>query len=619
MRIDGKRWARWQELLTASIITLFLVILLTCLFGYHYELNDDIMIKDLLSGSYTGTPGGYCIQILYPLGVIVAFFYRILRTVPWYGMILILAQYGSCFLIFDRTLKLVQRTVPKLCLLVTEALSILAYFSYALVNLQYSMTCAFLVGAALFLFVTTEVRLSVGEFLKHNIGTILLLVLAFCLRTEMFLLLSPFLAFAGLVYWTHQDKVDKRTFFEKDNLYRYGGFLAITILSLFLVWGVDHLAYSGNSWKEFRQLFDARTDLYDFYGIPDYDANADFYNGIGLDASEQVLLENYNYLLSPKVDAELMNQIVAYDRQQLQIGYFKVSLRQALTEYGYWSAGHKGGSILLVLALCYLLVAALGILDRQWGFLWKLPLLFGIRSVLWMYLILRGRYPDRITWGLLLVELCCLMYLLAQHLADRKQPITQLLTREDQLKRSLQNSRLDLGVSLGVAVILCLTLLIHLPGSMTQVREDKAYRQQTNTQWTQLQQYCEEHKGNLYFLDIYSTVKYSEPVWNSDKNRLKNYDYLGGWASKSPAEEKKLTKYGLSAFEGRELPQVAEGLVDSSHAYLIDYASHDISWLNSLYESRGISAQAVLTDQFGSEDGNLFNVYHIETINKKEE
>ena len=82
MRIDGKRWARWQELLTASITTLFLVILLTCLFGYHYELNDDIMIKDLLSGSYTGTPSGYCIQILYPLGVIVAFFYRIFRMLP---------------------------------------------------------------------------------------------------------------------------------------------------------------------------------------------------------------------------------------------------------------------------------------------------------------------------------------------------------------------------------------------------------------------------------------------------------------------------------------------------------------------------------------------------------
>ena len=418
MRIDGKRWARWQELLTAAITTLFLVILLTCLFGYHYELNDDIMIKDLLSGSYTGTPSGYCIQILYPLGVIVAFFYRMFRMLPWYGILLILAQYGSCFLIFYRTLKLVQRTVPKLSLLVTETLFILAYFSYALVNLQYSMTCAFLVGAALFLFVTTEARLSVGEFLKHNIGTILLLVLAFCLRTEMFLLLSPFLAFAGFAYWIHRDKVDKRTFSEKNNLYRYGGFLAVTILSLLLAWGVDQLAYSGSSWKEFRQLFDARTDLYDFYGIPDYDTNADFYTGIGLDESEQVLLENYNYLLSPKVDAELMNQIVAYDRQQLKIGYFRVSLRQALTEYGYWSVGHKGGSILPVLALCYFLVAALGILDRQWGFLWKLPLLLGIRSALWMYLILRGRYPDRITWGLLLVEFCCLMYLLAQHLAD---------------------------------------------------------------------------------------------------------------------------------------------------------------------------------------------------------
>lgn len=264
MRLDGKRWARWQEILTACITTLFLVILLTCLFGYHYELNDDIMIKDLLSGSYTGTPSGYCIQILYPLGVIVAFFYRMIRMLPWYGILLLIAQYGSCFLIFERTLKLVQRTVPKVSLLVTEAFLFLSLFSYALVNLQYSMTCAFLMGAALFLFVTTEVRLSVGEFLKHNIGTILLLVLAFCLRTEMFLLLSPFLAFAGFAYWLHRDKVDKRTFWEKDNLCRYGGFLAITALSLLLVWGMDWTAYSGNPWREFRQLFDARTQLYDF-------------------------------------------------------------------------------------------------------------------------------------------------------------------------------------------------------------------------------------------------------------------------------------------------------------------------------------------------------------------
>lgn len=619
MKIGEKRWARWQEILTACITTLFLVILLTCLFGYHYELNDDIMIKDLLSGSYTGTPSGYCIQMLYPLGVVVAFFYQIFRALPWYGILLILSQYGACFLLFERTLKLIPRTIPKISMLVTEFLTVLAYFSYALVNLQYSMTCAFLVGAALFLFVTTDIHLSVGGFLKHNVGTILLLVLAFCFRTEMFLLLSPFLAFAGFAYWTHRDKADKRTFLERDNLYRYGSFLVITLLSLVLVLGLDSLGYSGTSWKEFRQLFDARTDLYDFYGVPAYDGNEEFYTGIGLDASEQTLLENYNYLLSPKVTADLMNQIVAYDKQQLKIGYFKVPVKQALMNYGYWGATHQGGSIVLFLGLCYLVIAILGILDRQWGFLWKLPLLFGIRSVLWMYLMLRGRYPDRITWGLLFVELCCLLYLLAQHLADRKQPITQLLTREDQVKLDLQTSRLDLGISVGTAMVLCLVLLIHLPGSLGSTGEDKAYRQQVNTEWTQLQQYCAEHNNNLYFLDIYSTVKYSEPVWNGDRNRIKNYDYLGGWASKSPAEEKKLAKYGLSAFGGKELPQVAEGLVDSSHAYLIDYAAHDISWLNHLYETQGISAQAVLTDQFGAENGDLFNVYHIETINEEEE
>lgn len=619
MNLGEKRWARWQELLTACGATLFLAILLTCLFGYHYDLNDDIMIKDLLSGSYTGTPSGYCIQILYPLGVIVALFYRIFRSLPWYGILLILAQYGSCFLIFERTLKLIQRTVPKIGLLLTEFLLFLTYFSYVLVNLQYSMTCAFLMGAALFLFVTTDMRLTVGGFLRHNIGTILLLVLAFCLRTEMFLLLCPFLAFAGFLYWIHRDRMDKRTFFEKDNLYRYGGFLAMTVLSLLLAWGVDRLAYSGDSWKEFRQLFDARTDLYDFYGIPKYEENVDFYAGIGVDASKHTLLENYNYLLDSEVDADMLNRIVDYDRKQLGIGYFKVPPRQALTDYVYWNSERQGGTITLILGMLYILVAVLGMVDRQWGFLWKLPLLFGIRTVLWMYLILRGRYPERITWGLLFVECCCLLYLMAQHLADRKQPITQLLTREDQIRQNERNSRRDFGVSVGTAAVLCLVILTQLPGSLISVKENKEYRQQVNREWAQLQQYCEEHENNLYFLDIYSTVKYSEPVWSKDRNHLKNYDYLGGWASKSPAEEIKLGKYGLSAFDGNALPQVADGLVDSSCAYLIDYTQHDISWLNEYYKACGIAAQAVLTDQFGADTGDLFSVYHIETSKEEEE
>jgi len=618
MNLGTGRREKWQDLLSAGIAVGMLIALLSILFGYHYEMNDDVVIKDILSGSYTGTPDGHCIQMLYPIGVLVAYLYRIARGIPWYGLFLLVAQFGACFLIFYRSLRLVHRRVRKSAVLLIEYVLIFTYFSYWLVNLQYSMTCAFLVAAAILSFVSTDTDCAPMEFIWYNIGTVLLLVLAFCVRTEMMLLLCPFVAFAVLVYWCGRDRVERRFFFEADNLLRYGGFLVVLALGMTLVWGIDRLAYSDGQWAEFRKLFDARTQLYDFYGVPDYAGNETFYDNAGIGEAGQALLDNYNYLLNENVDSNLLEQIVSYDREQLGVGYFKVPLREGFLEYVYWHVGHFGASVLPAVALLYVLLVLMGVFDRQWGLLWKLPLLFVIRSALWMYLILRGRCPERIAFGLLLVEAVCLIYLLVQHLVSREHPVRGLLTKADRSRLALRSSRQDLFVTIGVTVVLCGVMLLFLPGQLRALKEEKESRNTVNAEWQQLQEYCASSPSVLYLLDVYSTVDYSEKVWSGDSNRMKNYDYAGGWASKSPLQEEKLSRWGLSAFSEQSVPQVAEGIVDSGRVFWVSRRERPVDWLAAWYTFQGMNVQAVSVDKFGGKSGDFFMVYRLESISEEE-
>ena len=44
------------------MLALFLPIVFR--FDFYYDLNDDVLIKDILSGVYTGTPEGRTMQLL---------------------------------------------------------------------------------------------------------------------------------------------------------------------------------------------------------------------------------------------------------------------------------------------------------------------------------------------------------------------------------------------------------------------------------------------------------------------------------------------------------------------------------------------------------------------------
>lgn len=57
--------------------------------GIFFEMNDDKLIMEILSGVQTGGPDAHAEFINYFLALPISLLYRISKGVPWYGLCLI--------------------------------------------------------------------------------------------------------------------------------------------------------------------------------------------------------------------------------------------------------------------------------------------------------------------------------------------------------------------------------------------------------------------------------------------------------------------------------------------------------------------------------------------------
>ena len=153
---DDRTGTKAAKVCGAFAFTVLLALLFAYLFDFYYDLNDDTMIKDILSGAYTGRPSGYCIQMLYPLAWCIALCYRAIPTVPWYGLFLCLCQFGVVFLISVRLLFIAKRMRTGFLALGVEAALIIGLFLREIVVIQYSVTAGICMAGAVFLFLTAK-------------------------------------------------------------------------------------------------------------------------------------------------------------------------------------------------------------------------------------------------------------------------------------------------------------------------------------------------------------------------------------------------------------------------------------------------------------------------------
>lgn len=567
-----------------SVLAMGLVVCLFFVAGFffdlYYDLNDDVLIKDIVSGAYTGTPDAHSIQMLYPISFLISLFYRVIPALPWMGIFLC-GAHGLCFyLIAKRSLTFVESIKNKVCLLFIEAVLILTLFLWEIVMVQYTITAALLAACACFLVFTSEKKDKAHDFWKEQAGAVLLVILAFNVRSEMLLLMCPFIALTGIFKWSEEKEV-----FAKENRKKYLGLIGIIAAGMLFSIVIDTAAYSSQDWKTFRDFFDARTKVYDYTWYPDYAQAEDFYRNLGVTPVKYELIDNYNFGLDESIDAELLWSIADYAGKTGVKESLGSQLKNAVSNYKWRTFNEVDSPYNFLVLTAYGMVIALAVVFKDKSVIWKLPLCIIFRSVSWMYVIWADRVPARISHPLYYIEF---VILCAWMLSYARNP-----------KRSL-------AVAVG---LLGIYAIIHLPTAWQNVETEMERRGFVNEVMESFDVYAKQNSENYYYIDVYSSVAFSEKMFKDVDNSQKNYDILGGWASGSPLQKQSTASYHEDKLSRAEL------LLQDNFYFLCEEGS-DIEFLEEFYSGHGMIVSAVEIDRIETEYKTLL-IYKLDITGTK--
>ena len=598
--MDSRTGRKAGRVCVLVMFTILLVAFPAIVFDFYYDLNDDTLIKDIVSGAYTGTPSGYSVQFLYPLAWLIALLYKVVPSVAWYGLFLCVCQFGAVILIAMRLTAIFKTTKGRIMALLATFFLLFGLFLRELVIVQYSVTSGMCMMCAIFLFITSDNKKG------NNAIPLILVVLAFMIRTEVCLMLMPFVLYAGMFKWASEEKI-----FTVENVRKYLLLIGFALLGMFAVFSLDLLAYHGNEWSNYRDFFDARTELYDFYGIPDYDQNIDFYESVGLSRESYTLLENYNFALDDSIDTWLLESMAEYQKDRLNnmFGFVsKNSISEALWLY-------KDRLLYNASAADFAVVAAYGIYlffcltpAAKNGQFWKvfgrtvpkIAFLLLIRSVLWLYLYMVDRLLDRVTMPLIMGELACIIGFWRHD-----------MHRFAGAHADMQKQEKPKVTAVTVYLFVIFLLAAAFAKNFMRVSNEYEARERADSRWYALMNYCRENEERYYVIDVYSSTSYegaaySEKIFLDADNTYKNFDYCGGWFAKSPLARQKLADRGFRDLQSALLKQSLK----QTNAYFVAAPNRDMEWMETYYAKRGVNIACERVDEIRTDSGEVaFFVY----------
>ncbi|MDE5716912.1 MAG: hypothetical protein K2I53_04715, partial [Lachnospiraceae bacterium] len=362
----------------------------------------------------------------------------------------------------------------------------------------------------------------------------------------------------------------------------------------------------GGEWREFRQFFDDRTTIYDFYPdvLPEkfFDLNLE---NLGVSAGAQILLKNYNFGLDEKIDAQMLSDVAVYAKEHVGGARdWDVIFKEKLLLYRYRSF-HGGDAPYNLLVILGYGVNVISMILLLWRDVWKLfaaavqlLLLALVRSALWMFILMRGRDPERITHPLYLVEFCLLAGLFLWHIW-REIPISGG-TAPGAVFSANRRGGFAAAQSLlcSAAAVLFLLSVWGLWKCLPAVQADQARRQEINREWEAIDAYCRAHPDTFYFEDVYSTVAFSGKLLECRENTVANYDIVGGWMCKSPLYRKKLAAF--------DIEEAADALAEGKAAFIMsdeEVSLRGLAWIEVPYVENGLTVYVEACDRIGENYG----------------
>ena len=520
------------------------ILVLWNLIPFVYGIIDDRSMMEIVSGQYLGMPDPHTIFMGYWYSLFLTGLYTVLPNVDWYAFCYIVMQAMCMILILFRLVRERERKWEKVLCAVLALSSFAAFGVQATVQLSFTTTAAVLGVTVVFLYATAEKL----EW-KDAAFLFFLLFLTSQVRFDIFCMTVPVCA----VLWIFRVAVQG----QRERIQFLMPAAALAVLALAMLG--NYAGYGNAEWRAYKSYDNSRTAIYDFpdYTFPEYEGAEELYSSVGIETKSRArTLINYNYTADDQITPEFFRDYIeAYQKMYPSEQTVVQRLVQSVKDYLKGVRDNRFYMQHLLGLAMYAGLVILALWKKEWGLLGKTLGTGGIQGIMWIYLLYKGRIPDRVIYSMNLMLLVTAF----------------LLWREIFPRISLP------GAARKAGALACMFVLCYLAGAQTAKFRGK---NQELSRWNQniesLKEYCMEHPDNFYFNDVTSLAftTYNVRLWR-DQPYVMNYMSLGDWMSFSPIWKKKLEQEGIES--------VKEALYGRNNVYLICSFDKGLEYLVSLY------------------------------------
>ena len=574
------KWAvkRTGAAVAASVLLAFICeVAVYQTMGFVYAIADDVIMRDIASGAFTGTPDGHLIFVQYALGLLLSGLYRINGRVDWYGFFMAGAVFLSLAAVLYRGLTAEKSWKWKGVYCVGAIGATLTALLFHAAQFEWTISAAALGAAALYLYVSAGLR---RTSLADGVWIWLLLILTYAIRSDVFFMVLPGFGLAFL--WKTIRKSNENGNKRKINVWELmlPGFVFFAIGLMFLA---EKSAYSGTGWAEFQRFQNARSEVYDYYGVPSYEADPGFFEELGISSEEVRALRHYALYLVDGMDAQMMESLSAEARRQAggDLGTMaKMKAAVKLAAKQFFSPEYLTVSLP---AAVFFLLAVILLWKREKRLYLPILLYLCVHGLLWLILGYAGRLPERVALSLHLVMLGGFGGL-----------FTVLCEKEEERCPWLRP----------VAGMLCLlsvvTVLLQWQSSTVGNQEKLAMDGSFQT----FKNACKEETEKLYFIETYA----AEPVGGARVVTNGNFALnrcltFGDWYSDSPLDQERFAALGVESVE--------QTLFTDANAYLVARDVEDPGFLASWLAWKKPGAKLTLAEN-REIDGRMYYLYQIQ-------
>lgn len=381
-----------KDFLLAVLICVLYFVFLEIIFDFVFAINDDRSISNLIGGKFA-SPSQYgvfvSILISYPLSKL----YSRFPDIPFYGiMYFILMFFVLLFLVFF-VLNKINKKVSYKSIFITLILSVLLP---SIVQPQFTVLSA-LLAIPLIIIAYNFKNFSIKEKICYGFIFTFFTLFSISIREDVFYMSIPFILLAVFIN------------IEKNKKWII---IPTVFISIILTITGVHIISNNNllnnqEYSNYIEYNQVRSDLYDFYGFPDYEEHSDLYEQLGISKAAYDMLTNY-ILDIPEASYE--NLCALRDFQKANF-VNSISLGNIISEIATSFFSTLNCMLLLSIGILFLFVLIKSFKSDIRKFLLILFTILGTIAIA-IGLSIFMKFPERIATSLLLFNFALLISLL---------------------------------------------------------------------------------------------------------------------------------------------------------------------------------------------------------------